>query len=369
MSVKVSVIVPVYNVEKYLRQTMDTIIHQSLEDIEIICVDDGSTDRSVDILKEYQQKDPRIQLIYQKNQYAGVARNHGLAKAKGDYVVFWDSDDLFEPKALELMYKQCLKDEADLCVCAANRYDSLTQKTIYSGTYLKMEWLPQEIPFSKYSHPRYLFNFSTNVPWNKMWKREFIEKNQLQFQPLKQANDTYFSMMSYFLADRITIVNKPLMSYRINNEKSLTGKASQTTLCSYQAYQAVYEQLSSSVYYYGDVVLSFQNRLINGMLYALKTQTHIESFQEIYSYIKEHLCDDFQIDPNLDEKTMDIKKDYLDFKSVLENSPEQFLLNQYQKINKNIYTRGNQGIYKIYYSLYYSKLWKLCMIVKNKLRK
>ena len=92
---KVSVIIPVYNVEEYLRECLDSIVKQTLREIEIICVDDGSTDNSLEILKEYAKKDNRITVITQKNLHAGVARNAGLAVAKGEYLSFLDSDDFF----------------------------------------------------------------------------------------------------------------------------------------------------------------------------------------------------------------------------------------------------------------------------------
>ena len=94
--IKVSVIVPVYNAQQYLKDTLDTILGQSLKSIEIICVDDGSSDESLSILKDYQNKDSRLTVLTQQNQYAGVARNNGLNIARGKYVVFWDADDLFE---------------------------------------------------------------------------------------------------------------------------------------------------------------------------------------------------------------------------------------------------------------------------------
>ena len=94
MSVKVSVILPVYNVSEYLRQCMDSIVGQTLKDIEIICVDDGSTDDSLEILKEYEAKDKRVKVIEQKNAGAGAARNNGLAIATGEYLSFLDSDDI-----------------------------------------------------------------------------------------------------------------------------------------------------------------------------------------------------------------------------------------------------------------------------------
>ena len=93
--IKVSVIMPVYNAAEYLSRTLDDVTNQTLRDIQIICVDDGSKDNSREIVKEYQKKDERIQLVEQENKNAGAARNHGMQYAKGKYVVFWDSDDLF----------------------------------------------------------------------------------------------------------------------------------------------------------------------------------------------------------------------------------------------------------------------------------
>ena len=95
MTVKVSVILPVYNVEKYLKECLDSILNQTLQEIEVICVDDGSTDRSLEILREYEKKDKRVIVLTQENKGAGAARNKGLAIAKGEYLSFLDSDDFF----------------------------------------------------------------------------------------------------------------------------------------------------------------------------------------------------------------------------------------------------------------------------------
>ena len=100
----VSVVMPVYNVEEYLEQAIESLLNQSMKHIEIIAVDDGSTDRSLDILKRYESLDKRVKVFSQKNQYAGVARNLGLSKAKGEYVIFLDSDDFFENNSSYAIY-------------------------------------------------------------------------------------------------------------------------------------------------------------------------------------------------------------------------------------------------------------------------
>lgn len=123
--VKVSVIIPVYNVEPYLKQCMDSVVGQTLKDIEIICVDDGSTDGSLDILREYAAEDNRIQIIEQKNAGAGAARNNGMRHATGKYLSFLDSDDFFEPRMLEKAYDLAEKDQADF---VAYKSDSIIQR-------------------------------------------------------------------------------------------------------------------------------------------------------------------------------------------------------------------------------------------------
>ena len=146
-AIKVSVVVPVYNVDEFLDNTLSDITGQTLREIEIICVDDGSKDNSREIVKEYQKKDERIQLVEQENKNAGAARNHGMQYAKGKYVVFWDSDDLFLENALETMYLQAEKTQADICICAARRYDNQTGKYFSSDAYLRLDYLPEKEVF------------------------------------------------------------------------------------------------------------------------------------------------------------------------------------------------------------------------------
>ena len=116
-NVKVSVVIPVYNVENYLRESLDCVVNQTLRDIEIICVDDGSKDSSLEILQEYAQKDSRVKILTQQNQFAGVARNNGLKIATGEYIIFLDSDDIFDLQMLEKMYYRAVETSADVTVC------------------------------------------------------------------------------------------------------------------------------------------------------------------------------------------------------------------------------------------------------------
>ena len=121
---KVSVIVPVYNGEKYLVRCMDSIVGQTLKETEIICVDDGSSDRSPEILDEYARRDNRVRLISQRNAGAGAARNRGLSEAKGEYLSFLDADDFFEPDMLERAYRKAKEQKAQILVFGSDQYRS-----------------------------------------------------------------------------------------------------------------------------------------------------------------------------------------------------------------------------------------------------
>jgi len=214
-NVKVSVVVPVYNVEDFLPQCLDSICAQTLKEIEIICVDDGSTDNSLNILKEFQEKDSRIQVYQQQNSYAGVARNNGKSHATGEYLVFWDSDDYFYETALEKMYLKCKADDADVCICNGKQFLQKKQVEIPAHSCLNVKLLPENIPFNIATNPDIILNITHMAPWNKMFRREYIENLNLDFQATRNANDIYFVANALCNAKRITVVNEALVCYRI----------------------------------------------------------------------------------------------------------------------------------------------------------
>ena len=178
---KVSVIIPVYNVEKYLRECLNSVVNQTLKDIEIICVNDGSTDNSLAILQEYAKNDKRIVLINQENKNAGAARNTGLAHATGEYLSFLDSDDFFELNMLEEMYNSAKENSLDIVICDYDKYN--TVEKIYKApkkTLTTDSW--DGIIFNYKDVPDGIFTGFLIAAWNKMFSRKFIEKNNLKFQ-------------------------------------------------------------------------------------------------------------------------------------------------------------------------------------------
>ena len=218
----ISVIVPVYNVEKYLGQCLDSIINQTLKDIEIICVDDGSTDGSLDILNSYKEKDDRIIILKQKNLYAGVARNNGAKAAKGKYLSFLDSDDFFDVNMLQDMYNQAEKDKSDIVICGWKNYDNRTNKVIaIHNIDISIE---RKSPFSPESIKKDLFTFCKPNPWTKLFRNSWFKENNLQFENFISCNDLTCIYTALICSKKISIVNKPYVYYRANQSNNLTAK-------------------------------------------------------------------------------------------------------------------------------------------------
>ena len=291
---KVSVIIPVYNVEEYLHQCLDSVLNQTLRDIEVICVDDGSTDRSPEILREYEAKDPRVKVLYQNNLFAGVARNAGMDVARGKYYVFLDSDDFFEPQLLKLQYDQCEKHQADISICGADVYRNQT------GEFVPMDWalpryLIQKLPGSRTELTDCVFQLSNLAPWTKMFSAEFVKRHGLRFQNLPRANDVLFCMSAMALAERITAVDRVLVHYRRGTGTNLQAGNSQTPLMFCRALRAVKNRLSAEGIY-EDVRGSFVRNVMSQVVYTLDTlEGNEQSYQILIHAMKAGFADEFDL--------------------------------------------------------------------------
>ena len=228
---KVSVIIPVYNVEKYLRQCLDSVINQTLKDIEIICVDDGSTDSSLSILREYAQKDSRINIIDQKNQGPAIARNIGLNNASGDYILILDSDDIYDVTMCEKMYKIATENNLDIAICHSKEFDNKTGKLLPYDWYINDSVIPKKRIFNRKDIPDYIIGFCQGWSWDKLYRREFIESNNLRFQNLRNTDDMFFVMYSLCIAERISVLNDTLVYHRTNLEGSVSSSRDKDSQC------------------------------------------------------------------------------------------------------------------------------------------
>ena len=272
---KVSIIIPVYNAEKYLGKCLESLLSQTLQEMEIICVDDGSSDGSPEILKRFQERDGRVRILTQENQYAGAARNNGMKEAQGEYLLFLDADDFFENTLLEKVYNQGKKMEADIVLFGAKQYNDKTGIVSPASWYFKRDALPRENPFSGKTENTDVFALVTPAPWTKLFRREFVEKQGLSFQGLQNSNDVYFVLTALALAEKITYVDEELVFYRVGMKGSLQGSKSLHPDCFIEAYVGVYHELRRRGIYerYEE---GFMNILLSGCAHNLRTVTDWE---------------------------------------------------------------------------------------------
>ena len=213
--IKVSIIIPVYNAALYLERCLLSLQEQSFKELEIICVDDGSDDDSIRIIKEWQKTEERIQLLQQDHQYAGAARNYGLTEAKGKYVMFLDADDFFEKEMITDLYEQAEKKQADIVLCSGYQYNDRSGSRKKKKNWLRVKTIPSKL-FSYRDIPDDIFYITNTVAWNKFYRRQFVLDNGLHFQAIHNANDLCFVMLSLVCAGRITYLNRTYVNYRIN---------------------------------------------------------------------------------------------------------------------------------------------------------
>lgn len=237
--IKFSVIIPVYNVGKYLRDALNCLVNQTYSNFEAICVNDGSTDNSLEILKEYSNKDKRFVVITQENQGQGIARNKAIDIANGDYILFLDPDDLIETDTLEVLLQQ-IKAHKDVDIIQfdyitltdnprKNRIKSFKKQ---ARKFLKFNLKNNQIYNWKDFQRLDLSNIGIAV-WNKVYSSEFIKNNSIKFAPAKHGEDHIFSIKSTVLAKKILYINNVLYHYRIRSNSSAV-KMSDDNFCIFE---------------------------------------------------------------------------------------------------------------------------------------
>lgn len=241
---KVSVIVPVYNVENYLKECLDSVINQTLQDLEIICINDGSTDGSLKILEEYQKRDERIQVISQKNGGLSAARNTGMNAATGEYLYFFDSDDAIAPETLKELYELCQKNKLDIVY-----FDS---KIVYENKELRRKFaIAEEEAGRKKEYqevlpgPDLFAEFVSNKDYRvsacrQFLRRQFIEGIGLRFYPGILHEDNLFTFLSILQARRTQYVKKAYFYRRMRPNSIMTRPR---TYRNFQGYFTVLVQM------------------------------------------------------------------------------------------------------------------------------
>lgn len=229
MCVKVSIIVPVYNVEAYIHRCMNSLINQTLKDIEIILIDDESPDNCGNICDEYAKKDKRIKVIHKKNQGLGLARNSGIEIASGEYIAFVDSDDYVSLDMYDKLYSKVIRENADTCFCSYNRinFDGniskcsiFLDKNVYNQENIVTDILINMLGSEPSSYEDIVLDMSV---WRAIYSRNIINNNNIRFCSEREfiSEDIIFHLDYLILNKKVTIVKDSLYNYCENNE-SLT---------------------------------------------------------------------------------------------------------------------------------------------------
>ncbi len=235
----VSVILPCYNGEKYLRQCVDSILNQTMADLELICVDDGSTDGTLEILRGYEAADGRVRVLEQSNAGAGAARNNGLRQARGEYLSFLDADDFFEPEMLRKAVDAAQQYQADYVVFASDRYHMDTASFAPVPWTIRRSDLPPYMPFSYRQLTDNVFLSFVGWAWDKLYRRSFVERNGLWFQEQRTTNDMLFVFSALVTAKRIAVVDEVLAHQRRGSRESLSVTREKSWHCFYDALAAL----------------------------------------------------------------------------------------------------------------------------------
>ncbi len=310
-NIKVTIVMPVYNAIEYLQDSIVSILNQSYEEFELICVDDGSTDGSSDYLDKCAENDKRIIVIHQENQGGGAARNRGLKAAKGKYIIFFDSDDKFERELLEKTIAKADSDNLDITIFNGDTFDNVT------GEIKSAPWLIRGDVKKIEKEPFDVVNTSV---WNKLFRREYLEEKNLFFQNNRIADNIFFTFMSIIYASRIGIVNEVLIHYRTNNTNSITSKSDRYPKDTINALLSIKNRLEQDGVFEEkkNIYVGFAAEYLINRLRVFKTQ---EGFGEFYSLLHNGGLEELGLFPYTDFNNKKLEE----IKIIYEKSIEEYL--------------------------------------------
>ena len=276
MNPSVSVIIPAYTAETSLSETLDCVINQTLKNIEILFVDDGSTDRTLDVICEYADTDPRIKILHTSHEGAGAARNTGMASARGEYLSFLDADDLFDAQMLEKSYLLAQRTQADIVVFKYCEQNFMTGEL----------WHDRGLSHRAIEHGGNIaigidgLSWTTPAPWNKLFRHAFLKEHELRFQNLRTCNDFAFTKIATLAARRIFFLNEELLIYRKNPHN-----------------------ISSTRYYYASNIIEAGKEIL---LY-IKNNTSFHNLKPFYKMMFNHCMYEYEQFPTSQEANIFIK--------------------------------------------------------------
>lgn len=285
---KVSIILPIYNVGKYLRESLDSLINQTLKDIEIICINDGSTDDCFDILEEYKAKDERIIVVHKENKGTGAARNDGLRLATGECIGFVDPDDWVKPNMFERLYNLIKEKDLDIAMCMPDGYDEK------NGVIAPFPYFVDE-NFKNIIDDR-IFSWRDLSPfaypmcvWNKLYTKKLFDENNIEYAEGLDFEDHKVIFGTLLTAEKIFFIREKLYVYRYNREGSVLTDNNRRLIDHIEIFNIV-EQLMKDTKTFQPLKEDFLTYKIHNILYyysMIKDEFKEDYYKEMVQSIKD----------------------------------------------------------------------------------
>lgn len=282
--IKVSIIVPVYNVEKYIEKCLDSLVNQTLNGIEIIVVNDGSPDNSQSIIDKYVEQYPKlIKSFIKENGGLGDARNYGVSKAKGEFIAFVDSDDFVNVDMYEKLYTQSVVDNSDVVVCGYNVLDEEYKFLNYQPSFDEKISQDEKIRIM----------LGDNAAWNKIYKRELITKNNLQFRSKIWYEDIDFKINTILHCKKISVINEGLYNYLIRQGSIMNNSNIEKNVDILLAFDKIIEYCKvakKTKKYFSEIeFLAIQHILIAGITRIINSSGDKKSKKEVIYKLEKYL--------------------------------------------------------------------------------
>lgn len=292
---KISVIIPVYNVEAYVEKCVRSVLEQTFTDMEIICVDNGSTDRSLAVLTKLAQTDPRVRVFSVENLGPGHSRNKGLEEATGEYILFVDSDDFISPSLCEFLLKRAEEEKLDIACCEFYQYDNNTQQVLPVSHRFELN-CKYDLSADKGDSLTDFANYAFASPfvWGKLYRRETIENRHIRF-PLGAVEDVPFIVSCLVSARRVKRFKECLYYYRTGRAGSISGKNERMVLDGVKNFKVLEDHLRSygvfgsvkETFWFNKMVLLIgDERVFAGRLGNVPPET----VQKVYDFIRADLA-------------------------------------------------------------------------------
>ena len=299
----------------------------------MIIIDDASDNEcTLALLEKYRLRDNRVSVIHLKeNSGAGACRNLGLQLACGDFLLFLDSDDFFEPNLLSSMYEVITKTESDLVICGSEGFDvRYKRKVSLEGSSLSYGIIGDGEVVSPKQINEKVFQLTTGWAWDKMYKTSFIRSNGLEFQAIPSSNDGFFTYISFIKAERIATISKSLIVHNTGIDTSIEATRESSMMCAFKMFFSVYDELKK-IGSYDLYKRSFLNRFSEYMVWSISCDFSYKQWKKMYTYLKEVAITKLGLD-NISESYLYRKQTYFNLRRVITCSAEEYIYEEKRKL-------------------------------------